>query len=265
MRATHIHFSTPRFHPTSHLSRRHLSSSIALPTRTKFRHIPEGKGDTLLLHGTAADDPPTGTNKQSAVRHVGTTGLATCVGVYFSIDTHRCFLAHINAYILRREWRQGEVGDRYLQNATEHSFFQAAVHSKLADHAKRHDWCPEQYHPEILRSLMLTCPKPFLYSELVLRESTTLSNTLVGYEHTGAAILQGFKDFLGVPDDTPSHRSEVFVVEHPASVLAMLTAGPDHSGSSEPEHQGSFRPRGFEQVEEEGLEDWTIELDCRSP
>ncbi|KAK3655981.1 hypothetical protein LTR22_009990 [Elasticomyces elasticus] len=70
-------------------------------TRTKFRLVGEDEGATLHF-----GDPMYAAlfgNKfaQQRLHHVGTFGLITCVGVYFAINDHTCFIAHINACTIR--------------------------------------------------------------------------------------------------------------------------------------------------------------------
>jgi len=68
----------------------------------KFRHVPEGYGGVLSFHPPGQSSKPKRSARYdkvdlNSIQYVGTTGIRTCVGVYFAIDDERCFFAHINA------------------------------------------------------------------------------------------------------------------------------------------------------------------------
>ncbi|KAK5689697.1 hypothetical protein LTR97_012696 [Elasticomyces elasticus] len=222
--------------------------------RTPYRFIPEGKGGTLHFHY-----PPwawTDARNKSLIKHVGTHSLKTCVGVFFQIDASRCFAAHINAYTFRNGGSSNKDLDRMIKTSAEAAWFREAVKEKLQLHAQANDWDPEVYRSEILESLLLLCPEPSntWYPDIPFH--------LLPRNQTGACILEGIKDFLRAPSETPVLKSRGFVVEVPggkpmlAEHSSVLWEGVGEHAWDRP--KGPVEFRGFEERVEEGLEDWTI-------
>ncbi|KAK4954662.1 hypothetical protein LTR10_008095 [Elasticomyces elasticus] len=222
--------------------------------RTPYRFIPEGKGGTLHFH-----HPPwawTDARNKSLIKHVGTHSLKTCVGVFFQIDASRCFAAHINAYTFRNGGSSNKDLDRMIKTSAEAAWFREAVKEKLELHAQANDWDPEVYRSEILKSLLLLCPEPSntWYPDIPFH--------LLPRNQTGACILEGIKDFLRAPSETPVLKSKGFVVEVPDGkpVLAEKRSGfwegiGEHAWDRP---KGPVEFHGFEERVEHGLEDWTI-------
>ncbi|KAK3671201.1 hypothetical protein LTR78_008836 [Recurvomyces mirabilis] len=195
------------------------------PLRISFLHVPEGKGGLLPTQNlpntqadTAYDSPQ--------IQHVGTSGVRTCVGVYFAIDSSRCFVAHINGLINRGLDEKNERLLSYHKELQEQeaAFFRSETRKRLRANAEKHGWDPVVQKSTILKSLLITCPEP---RNRALSRMTEAGEVDICDENTGLWIIEGIKDFFDAPDDTIVHEKEGFVVQHPDGKPTMLSYEPE--------------------------------------
>lgn len=132
---------------------------------------------------------------------IGTDKCYTCLGVYFAIDKHRCFFAHINIEPIPTDEVKVPSLDRTVDDyaiglAAKRSIVWW-VKKNLNDEAWSEDWGPiTQLMKE---SLVVACP----------------SSNSAGKTFVGDAALAGVKEFLGIDDYDPQPmRTEGFVVKH---------------------------------------------------
>ncbi|KAK3645097.1 hypothetical protein LTR56_002685 [Elasticomyces elasticus] len=173
-----------------------ISINALVPRGNQFRYIAEGEGATLQFHTTTHL-----VHDQEALHLVGTFGLITCVGVYFAINHHTCFVAHINAYT-EREWLSPWV----VRNQMEASWFRDMARDRMEKHALANGWDPQDpvTRAWILRTLILVCPEPTHH----FREaSVTMQQTVLW-------VVEGVRQFLNIPDVAVGLQSG-FIMEHP--------------------------------------------------
>ena len=108
-------------------------------TRTKF--VDEGYGGTFLLTDT--------------IPHICTNKLKTCVGVYFQIDAHRCFMAHINAWVAI-----GNDTRTRVCNVHEGLRIRWRVWKQFQLFAKEQSWNVTQNMARVRKTLVVACPEP---------------------------------------------------------------------------------------------------------
>lgn len=197
----------PRLFNRSKIPQPFISSSL-----TRFRNIDEGFGVTLsFLPPTprwyGREDP----KKRHLIRHAGTRGLITCVGVYFSLGADRCFVAHITALVLRQRFAPW---GRDVKDADEAWWYKESTKQRLKQFAKFNGWKPEDHKSEILRSLIIACPD--------------------AKGRTGEFVVEGIKEFLGIEDDVQVHTKSGFIVEHPGGERLMLSYDQEGSKASLP-------------------------------
>ncbi|KAK4548914.1 hypothetical protein LTR36_008687 [Oleoguttula mirabilis] len=121
----------------------------------KFRNVPAGYGGTF--ERTHADIPL-----------IGTHGCESCLGVYFTIDKKRCFVAHICPRI---EASDGGTGGLRVPDKLTYSQLKQQVRSRLEDAAAYDNWPAPS---EAMRSsLVMAC-------KLQATDSRVHADTVVG-------------------------------------------------------------------------------------
>lgn len=134
-----------------------------------FRHLRDGSGGTYDFTDTT-------------LQHIGTDCCRSCVGVYFAVDEHRCFAAHIWTWIKAEEGRTGG-----LQIADEQTYgkLRQEVARRLDEESVRAQWGPVT--EEMRRSLVIVCRQ--LAPDGDVQRDTVVGNCVV------AAV----KEWLGIP------------------------------------------------------------------
>ena len=206
------------------------------PALTKFRYLIEGSGATLDF--AAAETSPGYSNQRQHIRHVGTTHLITCVGVYFSLGANRCFIAHISAAIRRKKnsLTFPFINNSTIQSTAEANFFKEQTLLRLEDHADHYGWKPEQHRSEIKESLILSCPQ------------------MMG--QTGEHIVEGIKEFLNVKE-VVVHQKDGFIVKHPGGKPLMLS----YDGGDWHKADAEMQKVGFQATSESKEDNFRIVLD----
>ncbi|KAK5715796.1 hypothetical protein LTR17_016627 [Elasticomyces elasticus] len=209
----------------------------------EYRHLNEGDAATLHFlpkihpaHSCLVPQP----YAQERLHHVGTSGLITCVGVYFAIDKKTCFITHINADTKRPE---GET--RLILDEAEGTVVKDMARNLMKKHAEAHGWSPTnpRTRMNILLTLVMSCPKPI--------DSSVISADLQPMRQTGYYVAQGVREFLKMPDRALSSTSG-FVVEHRGGRPVFL---PDKGNDKLP---STLEGHGYEAVLETGVEYWSI-------
>ncbi|KAK4498627.1 hypothetical protein PRZ48_009137 [Zasmidium cellare] len=165
-----------------------------------YRFVDMGRGGTFRVdeHGTAQEQIPL----------LGTTDCMSCTGVYLPIDTHRCFLAHINAQI------KLEQGSKAAPGSAKEQEIEDEVLKRLQDHSTAEGWsardvCIYVKTPGVVQKPVVACPD--------------MKRGCVGYP-----VLQAIKRFLG-PDMNVAeyqHPSKTgFVVNHATGALELFEFG----------------------------------------
>ncbi|KAK4565231.1 hypothetical protein LTR86_003848 [Recurvomyces mirabilis] len=204
------------------------------------QNMPEGKGATLTF--TPEDSTPKVRDHENPhlIRRVGTHKLITCVGVYFSLGPNRCFLAHINALVMRQtQWRfWRDKWQRDVKDEGEAGYYRRSVKFKLEEHAKWNDWHPAEHKSEIAQSLIIACPD------------------IEG--KTGEPVVQAMKEFLGFENvkDVEVHKKSGFIVEHQDGKPVMLSH--DAAEVLPPPELEQYAP-----LDEPDVEEFEIDLDLR--
>lgn len=160
---------------------------VTLPYKKKYRYIKESSGGTYTISPDA--------------RFIGTDGCVTCLGVYFAIDTKRCFLAHINIEprdpdLPVKAHEERSIRDYQIGTAAERAIVWW-VKRRLADEQWSADWGPVT---KLMRdSLVVVCPQ----------------SNVPGVTYVGDAALAGVKELLGIDDPAlQPRREDGFVVTH---------------------------------------------------
>jgi hypothetical protein len=203
----------------------------------KFRLISPGDGKTLTFgNGSTADTAP---RQHQHIHHVGTTGLITCVGIYFALDDHRCFLAHINAY--KRggpvSWR--EIRDLWRPVENEGLDYKKHVIDRLRFEAKEQRWPDHQTSKSrIFDSLLISCPSP--------------EKTKGAMDRTGYWLIESIKEFLDAAADLEYARKWGFVVDSRHGKVEWLSG----DEQAEKDELGCYRGVGDSgQVNYEGVQE----------
>ncbi|KAK5689695.1 hypothetical protein LTR97_012694 [Elasticomyces elasticus] len=216
--------------------------AISLPVIARgeqFRYIAEGEGATLRFHS------PTRSlvHDQAALRLVSTFGLIICVGVYFAIDDHTCFVAHINAYT-ERKWLSPWV----VRNQMEADFFRDTARERMEKHASANGWDPQDPATQsyISRTLILVCPEP----------THTFQEASITMQQTGLWVAEGIRQFLNIPGIGVGLESG-FIVEHPRGKPRL--AFEEGMGDSVVKAPAVFALAGFQPSREVCVEnDWVL-------
>ena len=123
--------------------------------QSRFRSILPGQGGTFThpLYLNTSQHAPS-----HELTHIGTFGCITCVGVYFEIDDHRCFIAHINAYV--------DIGNRLIErNCTtrEGDIIRIRVLREVHHQAYVNSWNLKLERSR--QSLIVVCPEAEIISD----------------------------------------------------------------------------------------------------
>ncbi|KAK5123544.1 hypothetical protein LTR85_002582 [Meristemomyces frigidus] len=118
--------------------------------------------------------------------------------VYFKIDKHRAFVAHINAY--KPHPTQHRVN---LVNQTEGKALKEEVMDRLRRNAAEKAWDPTMVDKE---SVIIICPSP---------QAEPYGSSPHGQKRTGEWVIDGIREFLGLSTGTVVDvEHEGFVVNH---------------------------------------------------
>lgn len=171
-----------------------------------WRYVPQGRGGTYRFRDLTEQTLGNTPLDLDLLGRIGTRGCRTTVGVYFKLDDHSCFVAHIDAFALEddREIRtktiRDDVGERLRDQ----------VLSRLREHAAYQSWQPT--NPNILPSLILVCP--------VLELDASGETVKLAPAHW---VLDAINQFLNVPAERPCDILEWFVVNHRNGAVESLT------------------------------------------
>ncbi|KAK5721132.1 hypothetical protein LTR15_007096 [Elasticomyces elasticus] len=216
---------------------------------SEYRHLNEGDAATLHFlpkihpaHACLVPQP----YAQERLHHVGTSGLITCVGVYFAISKRTYFITHINADTKRPE---GET--RLILDEAEGTVVKDMARDLMKKHAEAHGWSPTnpRTRMNILLTLVMSCPKPI--------DSSIISADLQPMRQTGYYVAQGVREVLKMPK-APLLSTSGFVLEHRGGRPVFL---PDKDNDKLP---STLEGHGYEAVPETGVEYWSIWPTCRS-
>lgn len=137
--------------------------------------------------------------------------MQTCVGVYFSIDAHRAFCAHINAYA-DDDTNLGGISE------SDGKALRKCIYSALSEEATISKWETDKWDiPALIKSVLISCPHK-------MKD--------VGYDSepaVGLWVIAGIKDFLkGVVADRQVLEINVwdemgFVVNHTTGEFKLLS------------------------------------------
>ncbi|KAK5689696.1 hypothetical protein LTR97_012695 [Elasticomyces elasticus] len=212
--------------------------------RTKFRFVGEDEGATLHFGGPLYAALFGYKFAQQRLHHVGTFGLITCVGVYFAINDHTCFIAHINACTIRDDGHT-----RTIRNDAEGATVKLMTLVLLHQHARFNGWSPRNLrtHVRIRRSLLLMCPEP------EFEDRPWPGARLREMKQTGFYVAEAIREFLNVPAQ-PLLDSGGFVVEHPGGVPVFVP----EKGNGTIDLPVVLEQAGFEMSREADTEDWVI-------
>ena len=118
---------------------------------TRFRNIGEGQGGTFVWNPYSAYYHPNNIHDTETLPFIGTHGCHTTVGVYFEVDDHRFFVAHINAWVDLGNF----LCDRKC-NVEEGMVIKNRIFTMLHDQRRRGDWKGSLDRAQ--RSLIIVCP-----------------------------------------------------------------------------------------------------------
>ncbi|KAK5715794.1 hypothetical protein LTR17_016625 [Elasticomyces elasticus] len=215
--------------------------------RTKFRFVGEDEGATLHFHhsGGPVYAALFGYKfAQQRLHYVGTFGLITCVGVYFAIDDHTCFIAHINACTIRDDGHT-----RTIRNDAEGATVKLMTLVLLHQHARAKGWSPRNLRTliRIRRSLLLLCPEP------EFEDRPWPGARLREMKQTGFYVADAIREFLNVPAQ-PLLKSGGFVIEHPGGVPVLVP----EKGNGTTNLPVVLEQAGFGMSWEADTENWVI-------
>ncbi|KAK4888579.1 hypothetical protein LTR27_012531 [Elasticomyces elasticus] len=222
--------------------------------RTQFRFVGEDEGATLHFHpsGGPVYAALFGYKfAQQRLHHVGTFGLITCVGVYFAIDDHTCFIAHINACTIRDDGHT-----RTIRNDAEGATVKLMTLVLLHQHARAKGWSPRNLRTlvRIRRSLLLLCPEP------EFEDRPWPGAKLREMKQTGFYVAEAVRDFLNVPTQ-PLLTNGGFVVEHPGGVPVLVP----EKGNGTTDLPVVLEQAGFEMSWEADTDNWVINVRFPGP
>ncbi|KAI7264135.1 hypothetical protein KC345_g8943 [Hortaea werneckii] len=156
----------------------------------------------------------------SSVQYIGTSGCLTCVGIYFVIDDHRCFAAHVNADTVTKA---GGWSRKTSPNTRDK--VKAEVKKRLDNEQAKSIWGPVS---QIMReSLVMVCSRFEKTSSLV-----------------GDAVAAAVREWLGIEEMIVPHRKESLIIRHPNEDLCLFEEQPSN--------------RRWLMVDEAGNSDWGI-------
>ncbi|KAK5123545.1 hypothetical protein LTR85_002583 [Meristemomyces frigidus] len=201
--------------------------------KIKFRSIGESAGGTFRFRNPGTDVLEADPEDPELIHYIGTTGVRTCVGVYFNLSDNSCFVAHINAII--RDVKGNAT--RICADEEEGVKIKEAIILKLQQEASSIPWAPAD--PAIESSLIIVCPMP----------DTPMAIVNIGDEpakQTGWWIVEGIKEFLRLPNAW-SERKAGFIVDHRNGHSQMLT------------HDGLAASRGVDPPER-SMGEWLVSV-----
>ncbi|KAK5136799.1 hypothetical protein LTR08_002095 [Meristemomyces frigidus] len=200
---------------------------------TRFRSIPEGQGRTFTFRKASYAEAASYHTDPQCIRCIGTSGVKTCVGVYFKLSDSKCFVAHINGYV--KEGEKGVVKRRCKDK--EGQLFVDEVVRRLGVESKRGNWV--YTNPEIAKSLLIVCAEP---------ETRSKREVLTGWW-----IIKGIREFLHL-EDAPIERKAGFVVDFDSGRVQTLTfSSADFDADIDPPELAHY-----EAVYERRTYDWVI-------
>lgn len=175
------------------------------PPKTRFRRIKEGNGGTFAFRLPTPDDTARCPLDREVIWRIGTKGLKTCVGVYFDLPNDRCFLAHINAYVLINE----ERGDRlYDCNEKGGAGIKEGVLDGLLTEAQNAGWNPDD--DIIKETIVVACPEPEKDGD-------------VDEEQVGWWVMEAIKSFLGISGLRFKRKAGFIVDRYHTAATVWLT------------------------------------------
>lgn len=151
--------------------------------KIKYRAISEGEGGTFRFRRPDSTEGGNDSDDPEQIQYIGTSGIKTCVGVYFKLSDTECFLAHINVCI--RDLGQGKA-TRVCRD-DEGQRIRALILEALQIEAEDNGWDTD--NPQIEESLLVVCASPTLQGPggVVRRQ-------------TGSYVIDAIKDFLNLPN-----------------------------------------------------------------
>ncbi|KAI6821755.1 hypothetical protein KC332_g6776 [Hortaea werneckii] len=139
-----------------------------------------------------------------SVQYIGTSGCMTCVGIYFVIDDHRCFAAHINADTTTRSG-----GWSRTTSANTRDKIKAEVKRRLDNEQAKSKWGPVT---QIMRkSLVMVC-----------------SRCVEAFPLVGDAVAAAVQEWLGIEETIAPRGKEGFIVRHPNEDLCRFADQPSN-------------------------------------
>ncbi|GAB1737215.1 hypothetical protein NU219Hw_g1146t1 [Hortaea werneckii] len=166
-----------------------LNSTTSQPQ--VYRHITQGSGGTYTF-------------TSNSVQHIGTSGCLTCVGIYFVIDDHRCFAAHINADTTTKS---GDWSRRTSANTRDK--IKAEVKQRLENERIKSEWGPVTQR--MRGSLIMVCSR--------CEETWPL---------VGDAVAAAVQEWLGIEEMIAPRQKESFIVRHPNEDLCLFDEQPSN-------------------------------------
>ncbi|KAK4549486.1 hypothetical protein LTR36_006483 [Oleoguttula mirabilis] len=210
--------------------------------KIKFRCVDESRGGTFSFRNP--DSAKSGAEDPELIQYIGTSGVKTCVGVYFKLSDDRCFLAHINGVI--RDKEDDNRATRVCPSDADGEAIKNIVKEKLEAEAQQEQW--DKPDMIIRESLLMVCPEPETYAIFTeLGDGPT--------KQTGWWVAEGIREFLNLPD-APLMMKAGFVVGHRDGHRQLLThdSVAASSGVDPPELAG------YEKVPERAAGDWPVEI-----
>ncbi|KAI7209443.1 LigB subunit of an aromatic-ring-opening dioxygenase LigAB [Hortaea werneckii] len=156
-----------------------------------YRHIAQGSGGTYTF-------------TDNNVQHIGTSGCLTCVGIYFVIDDHRCFAAHVNADTVTKSG-----GWSRKINGNTRDKIKAEVKQRLDNEQTKSEWGPVSQ--TMRESLIMVCSR--------CEETLPL---------VGDAVAAAVQEWLGMEERIVPRRKESFIVRHPNENLCLFDEQPSN-------------------------------------
>jgi hypothetical protein len=169
-----------------------------------YLHIPEGHGGTYTFPSTSTST----SSSSSHSRYIGTSQCLSCVGVYFAIDSNRCFAAHIRASIGCGGGKSGRSSGLAVEDQEAYSNIYHAVQNRLEAESRKSGWGRKTEW--MRKSLVMVCSQlPYPGEERLV---------------AGQAVADAVSDWLEIPEGEKGgelRRFGAFVVRHPGKVKVL--------------------------------------------